>query len=229
MKNIQVINHMKKISAVSSARMRRADRLSAEKFGIPVLLLMENAGRAVAEVAERFLKRRGLILVLCGGGNNGGDGIAAARTLHNRGYAVEVWLLKNPADYKGSLALHYQMAKRMGVRFKVFDTLNERTRRQMLARTALIVDALLGTGSHGTVSGAYARAIELANHARRPVLAVDVPSGLNADTGKPEGPCIRATQTLTMAAAKPGLLKPSAKPFVGTLLVAEIGIPRTLL
>jgi ADP-dependent NAD(P)H-hydrate dehydratase / NAD(P)H-hydrate epimerase len=221
---------MKKISVVSSERMRRADRLSGGKFGIPVLLLMENAGRAVAEGAEPLLKRRGLTIVFCGGGNNGGDGIAAARTLQNRGYQVEVWLLKNPADYKGSLALHYQMARRLGVRFKRFETLKTHVRRQKLSRAALIVDALLGTGSHGAVSGAYAEAITLANSAKRPTLAVDIPSGLDADTGKPlGGPCIRATYTLTMAAAKPGLLKASAQPFVGMLSVAEIGIPRTLL
>src|SRR4051812_18041478 len=105
--------------------MERADRVAAERYGIPVLLLMENAGRAVANAAERMLKSRpGPVVVFCGSGNNGGDGIAAARTLHNRGHRVEAWLLKDPSGWKGSLALHYQIARRLGVRLRGFEGLS---------------------------------------------------------------------------------------------------------
>ncbi len=215
---------------ITTAHMQRADRLASKRYGIPVLLLMENAGRAVAQAAVRRLrKRRGPVLVLCGGGHNGGDGLAAARTLHNLGYRVDVWLLKNPADWTGVLAQHHFMAKRAGVRLRHFEKIPAKRQLSALKRAALVVDALLGTGTKGGLRGPYAEAIALINRARRPVLAVDVPSGLDADSGKPLGPCVRAAETITMAAPKTGLVKPRARPYVGRLTVAEIGIPRSLL
>jgi hydroxyethylthiazole kinase-like uncharacterized protein yjeF len=219
------------VRPVSSRILRRADYLAGERYGIPVLLLMENAGRAVAEVAEQMLKsgRGRRIVVCCGGGNNGGDGIAAARTLHQRGYNVDVWLLKDPAEWKGSVALHYKMAKRCGVRFKLFSRISERARRQTSSRANLIIDALLGTGIEGTIRNEYQRAIEAINAAKRPVVSVDIPSGMNADTGEPLGACVRATRTVTMAAPKLAMTRPVAHHLIGRVIVADIGIPPALL
>jgi hydroxyethylthiazole kinase-like uncharacterized protein yjeF len=223
--------------SISVRRMQRADHISADRYGVPVLLLMENAGRAVANAAERLLRTgsakrrtgRRTIFVFCGAGHNGGDGIAAARTLHNRGHRVEAWLLKDPGDWKGSVALHYQMARRMGVRFRGFEGIPARRRRADLRSADLLIDALLGTGARGPVDGLFGEAIETINAALKPVLSVDIPSGLNPNTGKPMGPCVRAGLTLTLAAAKPGLTKSAARRYVGRLAVAEIGIPRQLL
>jgi hydroxyethylthiazole kinase-like uncharacterized protein yjeF len=210
---------------VTTARMQRADRLAAQRFGIPVLMLMENAGRAVADAVPK----PGRVIVLCGNGNNGGDGVAAARTLHYRGHRVEVWWLKDPQLWKGSLALHYQMARRCGVRFKSFGRIPVARRAAQLRQADAIIDALLGTGTQGEIQGIYREAIEAINQARRPVVSIDLPSGLNADTGDPLGVAVRAKLTLTLAAAKKGLVRPSARRYVGKLIVVDIGIPTSLL
>jgi ADP-dependent NAD(P)H-hydrate dehydratase / NAD(P)H-hydrate epimerase len=222
---------MTMLNAITAARMRRADRLTISRYGIPVLLLMENAGRAVAEATRALLKKkRGRrVIVLCGSGHNGGDGVVAARYLHNGGYGVEVWWIKNPGRWQGDIALHYRMAKRLGVRFRAFVSLSPVLRRRRLRRAAVLVDALLGTGTRGEIRGLYREAIEAIRHARRPVVAVDIPSGLDADSGRPLGIAVQADVTVTMAAPKIGLAKPIARPYVGQLVVADIGIPQALL
>ena len=217
--------------ALTSAQMQRVDQQTVSRFGIPVLLLMENAGRAVAEAARAILQRkRGRnVIVLCGSGHNGGDGVVAARYLHKWGYRVQVWWLKNPRRWEGDVAQHYRMAKRTGVRFASFEKIPASKRIPRLRRADLLIDALLGTGTRGEIHGLYRDAIACINRSRRPVVAVDIPSGLDSDRGTPLGIAVKARVTVTMAAAKTGLLKPAARPYVGRLIIADIGIPRTLL
>ena len=210
--------------------MRRVDQIAVHRYGIPVLLLMDNAGRCVAE-AVRTLKadRKEKIIVLTGGGTNGGEGIAAARYLKGWGYPVDVLWLKNPAGWTGSPALHYAIARRLGVRFRPFLGIPAARRIHELHRAGVIVDALLGTGAQGPLRVPCFDAIATINASHRPVVAVDLPSGLNADSGRPLEIAVKAKITVTLAAPKRGLLKRSAKPYVGRLVVGDIGLPHDLL
>jgi hydroxyethylthiazole kinase-like uncharacterized protein yjeF len=213
----------KSFRAVSTAKMQQLDHRAVHRYGIPILLLMENAGRAVAEATRRLAAKGGgkKVIVLCGGGNNGGDGVAAARYLHGWGYSVRVGWIKNPRSWEGDLGRHYRMAKALGVRFQPFSS----RLASDLKKADVLVDALLGTGTKGDIRGAYREAIAGIHQSRKPVVAVDIPSGLDSDTGKPLGLAVKARITVTMAAAKPGLLKSAARPYVGRLVVADIGLP----
>jgi NAD(P)H-hydrate epimerase len=218
------------MKTVTSAQMRRIDQQMVERYGIPVFLLMDNAGRCVAEATRALLgKRSNKVLVLAGSGNNGGDGIVAARYLKGWGYKTEVLWLKNPTEWKGSAALHYAIARRMGVGFRSFLHISPAQRLPTLRRADVLIDALLGTGTHGALSVPFFDAIATVNAARKPVVAVDLPSGLDANKGRAPEIAIKATVTVTFAAAKKGLLKPSAKPYVGKMILGDIGIPRTLI
>jgi hydroxyethylthiazole kinase-like uncharacterized protein yjeF len=213
--------------AISAARMQQIDRLCVRQYGIPVLLLMENAGRAVAEAVRGLARRRGgrQVVALCGSGNNGGDGVVAARYLHEWGFHVRVAWMKNPTRWEDDLEQHYRMAKASGVPFHSYSALP----RSSLRKADVLIDALLGTGTRGEIHGAYREAIEAINQAHRPVVAVDIPSGLDADSGKPLGLAVKARITVTMAIPKKGMLQNAAHRYVGRLVIADIGIPKKLL
>jgi hydroxyethylthiazole kinase-like uncharacterized protein yjeF len=219
---------MHALRALTSSQMKRVDALTVSRFGIPVLVLMENAGRAVAEATRKLIRGK-RIVVLCGSGHNGGDGVVAARYLHDWGYKVKVWWVKNPQEWEGDVAQHYQIAKRLGVSFESFARIPQTHRVSRLRQSNLLIDALLGTGTRGEIRGLYRDAIEAINQSHRPVVAVDIPSGLDSDRGLALGIAVKAKVTVTMAAAKTGLLKPAARPYVGRLIVADIGIPHALL
>ncbi|MGA2992164.1 MAG: NAD(P)H-hydrate dehydratase [Candidatus Korobacteraceae bacterium] len=169
----------------TAAEMREIDRLTSERFGVPSLTLMENAGTAVATVARLHFTQASRIAIVCGKGNNGGDGFVAARKLHQAGKVVEVLLLADPAELRGDAA---QMFARLPLRPLVMR--NERELGKELARglgnAELIVDAILGTGFRPPVTGLYAKAIEAINFAGIPVLAVDIPSGADSDSMSPQ-------------------------------------------
>lgn len=220
--------------AVTGVQMREIDRLAQEEAAIPGLILMENAGRAVFGQALRMLGepegRR--VLVLCGKGNNGGDGLVAARHLCHHGAEVRVLVTASPEEIKGDAAANLAMARaeeampgsRLVVRF-LSGTDWEDLLAQELAAADLVVDALLGTGIQGGARGPVARVIEMVNRAGRPVLSVDVPSGLDADTGAVNGPCVRARVTVTLGLPKVGLLVYPGAEYAGSVVVADIGIP----
>jgi len=210
------------IPAVTTAQMAEVDRLMIETYSILLIQMMENTGRDLAEQARRMLDGRltdRRIVVLCGTGNNGGGGMVAARHLHNRGAKVQAKLVADPARLTDVPAHQWNILKVM--RLTTEDDPD-------LAQADLIVDALIGYGLSGNPRGAVAEWIERANASGRPIVALDTPSGLNATTGQPGSPCIRATATLTLALPKTGLLTPQARPFVGELYLADIGVPPEL-
>src|SRR5262249_12102496 len=156
----------------TTAEMRRLDKIATERYGIPTFLLMDNAGRCVAEAARHLLRgQRRRVIVLTGGGNNGGDGIAAARYLQGWGYRVEVFWLKNPAEWKGSPALHSPIAHRLGTEFYSFIHIPAKRRVHALQKADVLIDAFLGTGAHGPLRLPFFDAIATLNAARRPVVA----------------------------------------------------------
>jgi ADP-dependent NAD(P)H-hydrate dehydratase / NAD(P)H-hydrate epimerase len=219
-----------KILTVSE--MREVDRLTSERHGISQLTLMENAGGAVARfVAAHFAPvddRR--IVVLCGKGNNGGDGFVAARVLREMGAEPDVLLFGDPSELRGEAAENYtRLAGNGGVEV-IRDAASWESARASVTHARIILDALLGTGLRGPVEGLLAQCIEQINQhdALTRVVAVDIPSGISGDTGTVGGPAVAADYTVTFTAPKIGMLGASASPFVGRLTVAHIGSPPQL-
>jgi NAD(P)H-hydrate epimerase len=212
---------------------RELDILAIEHVGIPGIVLMENAARSLAQCIHRSLLNptRSHVLVLCGPGNNGGDGFVAARHLRNAGVRVTVVLAAPPDKSKGDAGLNLGIYRRM--EGTLVDASDGETRKRVaaLANTAdVIVDALLGTGSTGAPRGVIAELIKIANGASRARrVAVDIPSGLNADTGEVSEPCFRADATVTFVAPKVGFSAPKAREVLGQVEVADIGVPRELI
>lgn len=213
---------------VYAAEMREMDRRTIEEWGLPASVLMENAGRSVAAVCEELLAQRppGPIVIVAGKGNNGGDGFVVARWLHWSGHEVEVCLLARLDELSGHAAINARFAERMGVPVHeeaARDLLDER-----LSRAILIVDAVLGTGVSGEVRGSAREAIEAMNRADAPAVAVDIPSGVDADSGAVLGDAVWACATVTFAAAKVGLYQYPGRERCGEIIIAPIGIAREL-
>ncbi len=203
---------------VSASCMRELDRYTIEELGIPGELLMETAGRAVAEVALAERSAGGTISVICGAGNNGGDGFVAARHLHQRGVPVQVYLAGASDALRGDAAAHWKRARATGV-----PLLEDLAR---LPEGGLIIDALLGTGLTRPVEGNFAALIGRMREASRhsTVLAVDLPSGLDADTGQELGVAVSAHGTVTLGLPKIGLALEPGRSLAGRVWVARIGI-----
>jgi len=195
-------------------QLRASDAWAIEDRGIPGLVLMERAAEGLAEVVGEVAPR-GRVVVVCGGGNNGGDGYAVARLLRDIGREVDVLWTSAPEALKGDAATNAQRLGGVGV---------ERFAPQALGGAAVVVDAILGTGFSGTPREDVAGAIEAINAAGVPVVACDVPSGVDASTGAVEGAAIRAVATATFHAAKPGLWIAPGKAHAGEVRVVDIGI-----
>jgi NAD(P)H-hydrate epimerase len=190
------------------------------------IMLMENAGRGVADVLVR-LGIDGPVIICCGRGNNGGDGFVTARHLDLRGIAVRVLLFDDPAGFKGDAALNYGVLSKCGVPIR---QVGPSELDAELASARWIVDALLGTGASGEPRAPYDRVIAAINarRDRAQVLAVDLPSGLDCDTGVAARHTIRAHVTCTFVAEKPGFLASGARDYTGEVRVVDIGAPRRL-
>jgi len=216
-------------SLASAARMQALDRFTIERLGVPGEILMENAGRALVDFilgqAEEGLASRGAEVVLaCGPGNNGGDGFVAARHLTQLGLAVRVVLLADPSGLKGEAAAHHEMAMAVGVPMEVVQP----GEGGPLLRRGVLVDALFGTGLTRPLEGRAAHLVErinaLADNPEIVVIAVDLPSGIDADTGQPLGPAVAADATLTLGAPKIGLTLEPGRSLAGRVCVGKIGI-----
>ncbi|NLE36922.1 MAG: NAD(P)H-hydrate epimerase [Pirellulaceae bacterium] len=210
-------------------QVRRLDHLAMTEYGMSGLVLMENAGRGTTDVLCR-LGISGPVVICCGRGNNAGDGFVIARHLDLRGHAARVLLWADPATLTGDAAANFAILRTTDVPIDVFAKEHDPARFEAhLSGAAWIVDALLGTGAQGEPRPPLDGVIDQINGAVAPKLAVDLPSGLDCDTGKPASHTVRAAHTCTFAAIKPGLLAPQAKPYVGELHLVDIGTPRLLL
>ncbi|MEX0745612.1 MAG: NAD(P)H-hydrate epimerase [Phycisphaeraceae bacterium] len=228
------MNQHTNIGSLTRYQVREVDRLAIEQLGIPGLVLMENAALGATQALLSRLKPargRARVAVLCGGGNNGGDGYAMARHLHNAGLAVTVYALKDPAKLTGDAATNHTICQRMGLAIElVLDaSAIEATARQW-GEAAAVVDALLGTGFAGEVREPMATAIRQVKDLTGPlVLAVDVPSGLDCQTGEVAGATVRADVTVTFVARKTGFDAAGAAAWLGEVVVVGIGVPPELI
>ncbi len=211
---------------LTRSEVREIDRRSIADYHIPGVVLMENASRGVADAAQEMLcgKADADVLILCGGGNNGGDGLAAARHLHNAGCRVCILLTTDPARYQGEALLNWQIVQAMRLSAAPLDPAK-------LAgeRCDLLIDAIFGTGLTQPPRPPFAAIVAGVESLGVPVLAVDIPSGLDCDTGRPLGPCIHAARTVTLVAEKAGFAAPEAREYLGRVTVADIGCPRELI
>ncbi|HXU60866.1 MAG TPA: NAD(P)H-hydrate dehydratase [Polyangia bacterium] len=211
---------------LTAAEMRAADAAAARDLGVPTLLLMENAGRGVAAVAQRERgTAAGPIAIVCGPGANGGDGLVAARHLLVAGVPIRVLLAAPATHARGDAAVALAAAQRLGIALEDGSGWTEPAAWQArLEGAAVVVDALFGTGFHGPVRGPAAAALAAMNQTAARKLAVDVPSGLDTDTGRASGVVFQADVTATMGAWKLGLAVEGAGP-AGRVEVVELGVP----
>lgn len=225
------------LPVVDAAAMRAIDLAATERHGLKALDLMENAGKAVAAECAAFLAEKGLsvpqtkIVVCCGRGANGGDGLVAARYLAQGGATVAAFLCPPKNDGAGKypelVQVNIDKAKAAGVTITPAGPGSGLDK--ALAWCHLAIDALLGTGATGKPAGAIHHMIRELTAAKKPVIAIDIPSGIHPDTGHHSGVFVVADMTLTLGLAKRGLLAPHAKPQVGVLKVLDIGYPPALL
>jgi NAD(P)H-hydrate epimerase len=218
-------NELTLMIRLTRAQVREIDRRAIEHYRIPGIILMENAARAAVDVAWTLRGGHGSIAILCGGGNNGGDGLAIARHLHNRGAEVVIFLLGDAAKYQGDALCNYQIVQAM----KLPCIRASSGHFTGCLQPALIIDAAFGTGLTHTPRTPFAEIAAAINRWGPPVLAIDLPSGMDCDTGEPLGACIRATQTITFVAEKAGFASPSSREYTGPITVGDIGCPREVI
>ena len=221
---------------LTAAQMRDADRQTMDRLGIPSAVLMENSGRKVAAAMANYLPSLSdlRVAVVCGKGNNGGDGLVMARHLEQLQYRVELLLGHPDGDLSPDTLSNLQrlaVSQHSGLTLHRLETTRENLARldEQLDGACWFVDALLGTGSRGNPRPPSDDAIRWLNQKTARRVALDIPSGLDCDSGEIGTPCLEAEQTFTFVAAKPGLLLPASQALVGTLQVIDIGIPRELL
>lgn len=220
------------MKVITAEAMKRLDRKAIEEFGIPGMVLMENAARGtVSAMFHHFpdlLKKR--VGVFAGRGNNGGDAFAVSRYLLNRGIACRVYLLTAKGEIKGDAAANLQILSRMGGEvLEVVDRKGFKARREEMAGNDLLVDGIFGTGLNAPVKGFFHEIIDFINSLRRPVVSIDIPSGLDADNGQVLGTCIKASLTVTYGLAKRGLLIQPGAQYCGTLVIVDISLPGSLI
>jgi hydroxyethylthiazole kinase-like uncharacterized protein yjeF len=213
---------------VTAAEMATIDREASAHGGIPSLLLMENAGRTIANVVRRDNPEAKRIAVLCGKGNNAGDGFVAARHLASD-HSVVVFLSAPPESLRGDAATNYALLKAYPLEIRRVQTENLAQELVRIGDADLLIDAIFGTGLQGALSADHCQWIQGINRSGVPILAVDIPSGLDADTGQALGEAIHAQSTLTMGLPKRGLYAPAAAEWVGQILVADLSYPPALL
>lgn len=218
---------------VTNKEMARLDEETINNYGLPGMVLMEHASLRVVEWISWYCEGKVAgkrIIVLAGKGNNGGDGLAAARLLANAGAFVTVFLLCSPAELKGDTLQNYQVLQRLGE--KVYQLTSDKDLQKLdiaLMCADLIIDAIYGTGFKGTVTGLAAEVINTINNRGLPVVSVDLPSGLDANTGEISGPCVKATATITFGLPKLGLILEPGNQQVGELWLGDISLPRQLI
>ncbi|MBN2097808.1 MAG: NAD(P)H-hydrate epimerase [Candidatus Omnitrophica bacterium] len=212
---------------VNARQMQQIDQQAQRKYGIPSIILMENAAIASAFFVIEMLKdRQRNVALFCGPGNNGGDGFACARHLINRGFKVTVYFAGKQENLSKDARTNYLILRKLGQKIL---TPQITGLKQELTQADLIVDALLGIGLKGKVKPPLDQLIKIINDSGKPVLSLDAPSGLEVTKGKVCGAAVKATRTITFGLPKKGFFNPQVKKIIGKLTVVDISLPRQLL
>ncbi len=208
---------------VTVRQVQKLDKIAIKRCGIPSLVLMENAGRAVAEEVKKSLrgKRSPRVCIVCGVGNNAGDGFVVARHLINEGVGVKVLLASPKQGFKHDAAVNYRILKKMKCPIRRFAA-------REVAAAGSVVDAIFGVGLNREIAEPFRGTIETLNRKAKYVIAVDVPSGLDGTTGAIYGVCVKADRTVTFSFAKKGFYKRQGPRHTGKVIVVDIGIPARL-
>jgi ADP-dependent NAD(P)H-hydrate dehydratase / NAD(P)H-hydrate epimerase len=214
------------VNAITTDQAQRIDSLAMHGFGMSSIVMMENAGRGAALLIAPSIKKPKsmMICVVCGSGNNGGDGLVIARYLLNLGFNVKVFLVGQPARFKEDVKTNYRILKKMKVRVS---PLSRATPSFLSAvhQADIIVDALFGIGVNRDIQEPFLSIIQAINRSGRKVFSVDVPSGLDATTGKQRGACVKAKATITFVLPKKGFFCNEGPGCCGRIYVVDIGIP----
>ncbi len=213
--------------AVTVKQIQRLDRIAIDRYGIPSIILMENAGRAVAREVLKLLKKRKnhRVRIVCGQGNNAGDGLVAARHLMNDGLDVKVFIIGKGSCLKEDAAVNYRILKLF--KYPVVELgPNDTSITRDIKKAGVVVDAIFGVGLNREVPDPIRKVIEIINKNAKKVVAVDIPSGLDGSTGKIYGACVKADVTVCFSLLKKGFLKNDGPAYIGKVVVADIGIPK---
>jgi hydroxyethylthiazole kinase-like uncharacterized protein yjeF len=218
------------MGSLSRDEVRAVDRYAIETMGVLGVVLMENAGRNVSDAVEEMLGgaegRR--VAIVAGAGNNGGDGYVVARHLGLRGARVTTFLVAPEEKITGDARANLDILRKLSADVRRPSSQELERLGVELGKFDVVVDAVGGTGIRGALRGEKAKAVEQINASGRPVVAVDVPSGLDCDTGGAEGPAVRAKLTVTFVARKKGFDAPGSEAYTGEVRVADIGVPANL-
>jgi NAD(P)H-hydrate epimerase len=213
---------------LSAEESRNVDWLAKSQGHIMGIVLMENAGRGIAEIllAEN---PKGKVVICCGRGNNGGDGFVIARHLNAAGVDVQVLLFANPKELMGDACMNHAIIAHSDIPMKVLISPSAEDLKSIFKDAVWVVDALVGTGQKRSLRTPFDLVVRQINESGVKVLAVDLPSGLDADTGIASDPTIKATITATMVTPKTGFQNPEAQSYLGKLMVVGIGLPKCLI
>ncbi len=220
--------------SLTREQMRELDRKAIEEYKIPGIILMENAGRNVAEEVIKMMDnpQKTKVAILCGKGNNGGDGFVVARHLHNHHIPVDVFLIAKISDIlkDGDAATNLQILLTMKIPIKeLTDATHINNTLMNLTNYDILIDALFGTGLSGEVREPFKTLIYGINNLNKTIVSVDIPSGLDCNTGNILGTAVKATKTITFAASKKGFFLGKGPDYTGNVVVTDISIPRELL
>jgi NAD(P)H-hydrate epimerase len=213
---------------ITRKQARAIDKICVENYSIPSVILMENAGRGIVDYLLQF-HPKGKIIICCGKGNNGGDGLVVARHLDNKGYNVAILLFAEPGELQGNTKINYDIALSSAINITIIGKDELTNLESYLNEAEWIIDALFGNGLQGPIAAPYDIVIDAINASGKKVLAIDIPSGLDCDNGETLGTAIIASHTATMAAKKIGFTNPKAKKYLGLITIIDIGAPKSCL
>jgi NAD(P)H-hydrate epimerase len=219
------------MSAITAEEMKKVDKAAIDEFGIPSLILMENAGRGAADIAyNMLLDKKDKVVCVCGKGNNGGDGFVCARHLINKGINIVIFLTCKRDQLKGDAKINFSILEKMNA--SVYELAKKDDFKNLeneIINSGLVIDAIFGIGITGNIRDSYSRLIQTINENKKKALAIDLPSGLDATEGNVLGVCVKADKTATFAAVKTGLVKNQGPSFCGEVIVVDISIPKRLI
>jgi len=218
---------MKELTAKEA---KKVDDLAINDYGISGLILMENAGRGLYDIAKSMTSSEDEVICVCGKGNNGGDGLVASRHLFNNGFKVSIFLLGELSDFSQDARINYEIAKKIGIDFFSLSSDDDFSfLKEKVLSTSLVIDAIFGIGLSKEIKGGYLKAINQINESNTPVLSADIPSGLDATEGFVLGACIKAKKTAAFGYLKSGLSRNDGPNYCGEISVVDISLPKNII